>query len=121
MSTKDDISHILISAVKSWDHELVRKILDENQEFSFPLNQSVKSPLHIICNEVQKSEENCEQFAFFNQKKSIIYMLVDAGVDLEQPDKVGNTCLFYAVNNEDSVICDVLLQCGADMWAETEV
>ncbi|XP_055951368.1 uncharacterized protein LOC129987417 isoform X2 [Argiope bruennichi] len=117
MSNNGDTLHILISAVISWDHQLVRNLLDENQEFSF---SSRKNLLHVICNESKKSEGNCEQLTFFNIKKSIIYMLVDAGVDLEQLDEAGNTCLFYVVKNEDCVICDVLLQCGADMWAETE-
>ncbi|GFS43253.1 ankyrin repeat protein [Trichonephila inaurata madagascariensis] len=34
--------------------------------------------------------------------------------------EAGNTCLFYAVKKENIFICNILLQCGADMWAKTE-
>ncbi|GIY78078.1 hypothetical protein CEXT_566142 [Caerostris extrusa] len=82
----------LEAAIKSWDVENIRNILDETQELTAIIDKINGYILHMI------------------------YM----GIDLEELDEAGNPCILYAAKNEDTFICDILLQCGADMWATTK-
>lgn len=52
-------------------------------------------------------------------RQSIVYMISDAGVNFELTDKNNKTCLESAVDHMDVSMCEILLQCGADMFAET--
>ncbi|GFQ99416.1 ankyrin repeat protein [Trichonephila clavata] len=123
MSVKyTDASEVLLNAINVWDVGSIRNILDESPEIVLSYTENGKSLLHMICiaENFKSVKENCEDFNVLDRKKYLIYMLIDAGVDLELVDKAGNTCLFYAVESKDIFICDILLQCGADMWTKTE-
>ncbi|ROT76982.1 hypothetical protein C7M84_004395 [Penaeus vannamei] len=50
-------------------------------------------------------------------RMAIVYMLCDAGVDVNGRDASGLTPLHYAARRGDAAVCDVLLQCGADLYA----
>ncbi|GFT10216.1 ankyrin repeat protein [Nephila pilipes] len=67
-----NVAEVLFNALKTWDVDCIRTVLDETPE--------------------------------------MILSYIEAG----------NTCLFYAAQMEDIFICNILLQCGADMWAKTE-
>lgn len=43
-------------------------------------------------------------------------MLMNIGLDVNQTDTSGQTPLHYAVKRGDAELCEVLLQCGADMF-----
>ncbi|GIY24556.1 ANK_REP_REGION domain-containing protein [Caerostris darwini] len=112
----------LEAAIKSWDVENIRNILDETQELSAIIDKINGYILHMICkNNKNEFDERFEDSILLERKKCVIYMLVDMGIDLEEPDEAGNPGIFYAAKNEDTFVCDILLQCGADMWAITEI
>ncbi|PRD26670.1 UNVERIFIED_CONTAM: ankyrin repeat protein [Trichonephila clavipes] len=123
MSVKyTDASEVLLNAINAWDVGCIRNILDEAPEIILSYTENGKSLLHAICiaENFKSVKENCEDFNMLDRNKYLIYMLIDAGIDLELVDEAGNTCLFYTVKKENIFICDILLQCGADMWAKTE-
>nr|XP_053647664.1 uncharacterized protein LOC128699147 [Cherax quadricarinatus] len=51
-------------------------------------------------------------------RMAIVYMLCDAGVDINGRDASGLTPLHYAARRGDAAVCDALLQCGADLHAQ---
>ncbi|GFT10214.1 ankyrin repeat protein [Nephila pilipes] len=117
-----NVAEVLFNALKTWDVDCIRTVLDETPEMILSYIENGKNLLHMVCSaeNSESIEENYEDFNMLDRKKCFIYMLIDAGVDLEHVDKAGNTCLFYAAQMEDIFICNILLQCGADMWAKTE-
>ncbi|GFT10210.1 ankyrin repeat protein [Nephila pilipes] len=118
-----NVAEVLFNALKTWDVDCIRTVLDETPEMILSYIENGKNLLHMVCSaeNSESIEENYEDFNMLDRKKCFIYMLIDAGVDLEHVDKAGNTCLFYAAQMEDIFICNILLQCGADMWAKTEL
>ncbi|XP_076034383.1 uncharacterized protein LOC143021055 isoform X2 [Oratosquilla oratoria] len=60
------------------------------------------------------SEETHE----LRKRAFIAYALCDAGANVSGRDNLGLTPLHYAVRRGDVVLCDALLQCGADMQAQ---
>ncbi|CAL4133613.1 unnamed protein product [Meganyctiphanes norvegica] len=55
---------------------------------------------------------------YHRARMSIVYMLVDGGVDVNGRDSSGLSPLHYAARRGDSAVCDVLIQCGADLQAQ---
>ncbi|XP_035209482.1 uncharacterized protein LOC118183972 isoform X3 [Stegodyphus dumicola] len=111
---------MLADAICSCNSEHVRAILDEDTSTKNTWDENL---LHLACkcNESKLIEEVPNNSGCTNKCLDIIYMLIDFGLDTEERDENGNTCLFYAVQNENLALCDLLLQCGADMWANTEL
>ncbi|KAG8182721.1 hypothetical protein JTE90_026172 [Oedothorax gibbosus] len=124
MTNPQNLSEALTYAVKNVDSDRIRAILDSAEYLSFTSSSNDGSPLHLICDLVKGHTSDLEWDGGsidLEKVKLIIYMLIDSGIDTEIVDKSGNTCLFYAVKNESAYICDILLQCGADMWSLNEL
>ncbi|XP_042894754.1 uncharacterized protein [Parasteatoda tepidariorum] len=114
MASDLDNYQTLIEATNCRDSKEVLRLLNENI-FSVKDGRIFR----FLCD--SENEANCLQECHCSKKeRDIIYMLIDSGFNIEELDEKGNTCLFYAVKNNHSLLCDVLLQCGANMWANTE-
>lgn len=108
----------LIKAVLNEDVGKVRKLLDTGQSFNH-VNQDNKNILHLMILSKDMDGKGKCKFQKELDRQSIVYMISDAGVNFELTDKNNKTCLESAVDHMDVSMCEILLQCGADMFAET--
>ncbi|KAK7074226.1 hypothetical protein SK128_022162 [Halocaridina rubra] len=62
-------------------------------------------------------ESDLQLERYHRARMAIVYMLCDSGIDVNGLDASGLTPLHYAARRGDAVVCEVLLQCGADLFA----
>ncbi|KAG7172241.1 Ankyrin repeat and protein kinase domain-containing protein 1-like 1, partial [Homarus americanus] len=112
-----------VNGGRGGDHSTLPKILTtygaKTRTSSLPKNtslisESFKTPPHPPW--AWASEPSQERH--HRARMAIVYMLCDAGVDINGRDASGFTPLHYAARRGDAAVCDALLQCGADLHAQ---
>lgn len=94
---KTTLNHLLFEAVNDGDIERARNCIDRGASIADTVSPEGKTPL-IFC----------------TQKQEMLEFLVQNGVDIDQEDKSGDTCLGLAVQQMNIERIKMLLDLGAD-------
>jgi len=101
---------LLVYAIEEEDKFIVNYLLENHASIQL-INQNIKYLRKLTKNKKENKKELLENFEFrMKNKFNIIKILLEYGLDIEAKDEEGKTLLFYAIEDENELIVNYLLE-----------